>query len=343
MVTRNKIYSMLYILLFFVTKAYSEVTIGFIGDVMLGRMVGEMLVAKKDFAYPWGNLLPILTHTDFNIANLETTFSKDGVKAAKAFNFQSDPSNVEALVQANIRVVNLANNHILDYGIKGLKETIRTLNAVNIKHTGAGLTLNQAQYPAYITKKDINFAILGFTDNEPSWAARENKAGVNYITTQETSIATIRPLIQMVKKNADIVIVSLHGGPNWDERPSRKFQKFAHKLLDAGVDIIHGHSPHIFQGVEIYKNKLIMYSTGDFIDDYATDEIMRNDQSFFFLVTVDKKGLKELRLIPVTNKNMQVNKAPLGDRLAILQRMQRLSSDLNTKIPINGIWQRFEE
>lgn len=337
---KYSLFSLHFFLIF--TQSCSEVTVGFVGDVMLGRMVGERLMQQKNFAFPWGNLLPILEHTDFNVANFETTLALGGIKASKVFNFQSDPRNVEALVQANIQVVNIANNHILDFGRFGLIETLRSLDSVNIKHVGAGLTVKQALYPAYITKRGINFGVLGFSDNEPAWIAKNNKAGINYIKIDETAIDLIKGLIQDAKKRVDFLIVSLHWGPNWDDRPSGDFQKFAHQLIDLGVDIIHGHSPHIFQGIEIYKNKLIMYSTGDFLDDYAIDSLLRNDQSFLFLVTVDKKMIKELRLIPVIIKNMQVNKASNVEGRVIVERMRKLSLELGTSINSNGIVQISE-
>ena len=138
----------------------SELTIGFVGDVMLGRLVSEVLLKNSDYTYPWGNLLPLLKSTDFIIANLETTLALGGTKAVKVFNFKSHPANVEALLQANIQVVNLANNHILDFGQQGLVEILATLDEVGIKHTGAGLTLQQAQTPALINKKGIRCVSL---------------------------------------------------------------------------------------------------------------------------------------------------------------------------------------
>src|SRR5581483_8659044 len=124
--------------------------------------------------------------------------------------------------------------------------------------------------------------------------------------------------------------------------PSAEFRSFAQGLIDLGVDIVHGHSGHIFQGIEVYNNRLIIYNSGDFLDDYAIDNVLRNDQSFLYLVTLDKNNIKELQLIPVVIKNMQVNKASAAQRQAILEKMQRLSAELGTHIPSNGIYQFAE-
>jgi len=246
-------------------------TIAFMGDVMIGRMINEVIVSK-DYAYPWGNTLPLLQETDLRILNLETTLTTHNKKNIKVFNFKALPDRVKTLKQAGIDIVNLANNHTLDFKEEGLAETIATLDAANILHIGAGNNSLQAQKPVIITKNNINIGIIGYTDNEPTWKAAENKPGTNYIRVGD--IQTITHQITSLRPQVDILIVSSHWGPNMQQRPSEEFVQFAHDIIDAGADIIHGHSSHVFQGIEVYKNKVIMYDTGDFIDDYAVDPIL---------------------------------------------------------------------
>jgi poly-gamma-glutamate synthesis protein (capsule biosynthesis protein) len=116
------------------------------------------------------------------------------------------------------------------------------------------------------------------------------------------------------------------------ERPEKKFIEFAHALIDRGVDIVHGHSAHIFQGVEIYKKKLILYDTGDFIDDYYVDPVLRNDRSFLFIVQCAKQKICNLRLIPVIIDNFQVNRAKDADALPAMKRMEMLSKERGTQL-----------
>jgi poly-gamma-glutamate capsule biosynthesis protein CapA/YwtB (metallophosphatase superfamily) len=313
----------------------SSVTIGFVGDIMLGRTVSDLLLRIKDYAYPWGTLLPLLNGTDFVIGNLETAFTRNGIKTPKVFNFRSDPSNVEALKRAKIHAVNIANNHILDFGLQGLIDSLATLNNAQIAHAGAGLNLEQAQQPAFLTKNGIKFGIIGFTDNEPDWAAAENKPGVNYIKIDNQAINKVRSLVVSAKQKVDVLIVSLHWGFNWTEIPPLEFQKFAHDLIDAGADIIHGHSAHIVQPIEIYKNRLIMYGTGDFLDDYAVDLVRRNDQSFLFLVKINKNKIEQIKLIPTEITTMQVNLAK--DPKKSISHMQEISRQFGTTITAAGI------
>jgi poly-gamma-glutamate capsule biosynthesis protein CapA/YwtB (metallophosphatase superfamily) len=336
----KKLYIVLILIFIPLLVISSEVTIGFVGDIMLGRQVGKFLKHTQDYTYPWGNLLPLLRSIDFNVGNLETTLTKSRKKAPKAFNFKSNPANAQALNEANFLFVNLANNHILDFGIPGLKETLATLNDHEIIHAGAGLSSAQAQKAHFITKNNSTFAFLSATDNEPSWAAGIRKAGISFMEFNENNAQALSEQIKELKKTAQFIIVSVHWGPNWDSRPRTSFQKFAHQILDAGADLIHGHSPHIFQGIELYHDKLIIYSAGDFLDDYSVDEALHNDQSFLFLTTFDEQGLKELRLIPVKISNFQVNKAPYREAQTMLLHLQKLSLELGTVVPRNGIWQR---
>ena len=113
------------------------------------------------------------------------------------------------------------------------------------------------------------------------------------------------------------------------EKPKKEFVQFAHDLIDCGVDLIHGHSAHIFQGVEVYKEKLILYDTGDFIDDYYVDPTLRNDRSFLFLIQCSKEQILELRLIPVFIENCQVNRANEYEAQQTFKRMQKLSQEMH--------------
>lgn len=311
-----------------------NVTIGFMGDVMLGRLVNET-IAKKGYGYIWGNLLEELQKNEINIINLEMALTHSNIKVPKIFNFKASPDRANILRLGNITLVNNANNHILDYGPTGLIETLDTLDKFKIKHVGAGLNEREARKPVIINKNGIKIGIVGATDNEPTWKADKNKLGTNYVDISKPQ-SLIKDIINLRQK-VDIVILSIHWGPNMMQRPSADFVKFAHQLIDNGLDILHGHSAHVFQGIEIYKNKLIMYDTGDFIDDYAIDQQLKNNQSFLFNVRINKNGIEKLELIPVVISNMQVNKAINKEKKDIINKMQKLSSEFKTNINDSGI------
>ena len=315
-------------------QASDMVTLIFAGDTMLGRMV-DKVIQTNGHSYVWGDTLPILKDADLRIINLETTFTKSRQKIPKVFNYKSNPKNVTALKKAYIDVVSIANNHIKDFDNEGLLETIQTLDDAQIRHVGAGIDASDSQKPVIITKNNITIGILGATDNEPGWRATENNPGTYYFHINE--LDQLLNAIRALKKEVDVLVVSLHWGPNMRTQPTPAYIDAAHAMINAGADIIHGHSAHIFQGIEVYKNKLILYDTGDFVDDYRVDPLLRNDWSFLFLVTITKNNIVSVKLVPTVINTMQVTLAKQSEKDKIIARMQELSKQFGTTISHNGI------
>lgn len=309
-----------------------NLVIGFMGDVMIGRGVNAIL-ATRGYNYVWGDTLKRLRSTDLNIANLETTLTNSDHEVPKVFNFKASPDRIKCLTDANIYVVNLANNHILDFAEEGLKETLATLDSAHIQHTGAGTNIDSASSPVILSRKNISLAILGCTDNEPGWKATTTKTGVNYVdVSNKKDRQKILQYVEQLQKQNDFVIVSIHWGPNLKEFPAKRFTGFAHEMIDHGASVIHGHSAHNFQGIELYKQKLIFYDTGDFVDDYIVNADLKNDHSFFFMVEFSKQEIVKTKLVPVLISNYQVNLAPDENKNWSIKRIRQLSAKFGTTI-----------
>ena len=313
-----------------------RLVIGLTGDVMMGRGVDDVLT-RNGYIFSWGNVLSAFESTDLNIINLETALTNSNHKSPKTFNFKASPDKIKSLTQACITIVNLANNHILDFSEEGLMETIQSLTEGGIKFVGAGKNDKEASKPVVLTKNNIKIGVLGFTDNEPGWKAGISKSGVNYINISKKSdrdkaLADIENL----SKEADIVVISIHWGSNMKEYPESHFISFAHEMIEYGADIIHGHSAHNFQGIEVYNQKIIFYNAGDFLDDYIVDPVLKNDHSFFYRIEVDKEGIIKTELIPVLISSCQVNLATGQDYNWCLERMQYLSNKFGTNINDKG-------
>lgn len=314
----------------------SSITIGFTGDVMIGRGVNAA-ITNNGYRYPWGNVLPLLGKTDINIINLEAALTNSTKKVYKTFNFKATPDRIETLTIAKVTVANLANNHILDFSEEGLIETIQALNEAGVSHTGAGMNEKEAEKPVILTVKNIRLGILGFTDNEPGWKAGGTWSGVNYIdVSNNEDCEKALMAISELRKETDLLIVSIHWGPNMQAEPEQYFIDFAHAMIEQGADIIHGHSAHNFQGIEVYQHKLILYDTGDFLDDYAVDPFLRNDHSFLFKVEVSQKRIEKLVLVPVLISHCQVNLATIEDYKWSIKRMQKLSAKFGTDVSDEG-------
>jgi poly-gamma-glutamate synthesis protein (capsule biosynthesis protein) len=174
---------------------------------------------------------------------------------------------------------------------------------------------------------------VAFTDNEPGWAATATSPGTNYIqiSTAEETLRSVRETISRSRAaGADVVIFSVHWGANMVERPSPEFKEFAHAVMDAGADVFHGHSAHLFQGSEIWRGKPIIYDAGDFVDDYAVDPVLRNDRGLIFRLLVEEGKVKYLELLPVFISHCEVNLVTGAHRDAIIQRMSSLSAEMGT-------------
>ena len=310
--------------------------IALVGDVMLGRLVNDAL-ADAEFtgvgpAYPWGSTLPLLASADIRVGNLEFVLSDDGTAwPAKVFRFRSDTRNVDSLRAAGFTVVSLANNHVLDYGAEALREMLGTLDAHGILHSGAGVDLEDARRPAICHADTLSVGFLAVTDNEPGWEAEAAAPGVHYvpIDVDDARARELLDLVRHTRSRVDLLIVSAHWGGNWGFDVPGDHRTFAHALIDAGAGVVYGHSPHIVRGVEVYRDRPIIYSAGDFIDDYAVDEFARNDQSFVFLLETDAGIPRELRLHPTVIIDFQARLAR-GSARAIAQRMQTLCGELGT-------------
>ncbi len=305
-----------------------------VGDIMLGRLVNDSLRSKEP-AYPWGDTLPVFKSADLRIGNLEcvlTDTTKPWLKTPKIFHFRSDSKNVNSLLSANIDIVSLANNHILDFNVQGLKDTLVMLKQAGIKSAGAGLNITEAKKPVLLKKDGLSIGLIAFSDNEPAWEASRNEPGTFYvpIDLKDKRAKELLRIIEAVKHSIDLLIVSAHWGGNWGYEPPSEHTIFAHAMIDSGADVIYGHSCHTFRGVEIYKNRPILYSSGDFVDDYAVDDLQRNDESFIFLLETDNGHLKKLIFYPVVIENFQVRLAGPRSR-AIAAKMSFISQKLNTK------------
>lgn len=306
------------------------------GDVMIGRTVNKA-ISQNGYSYPWGDLLPELIHADVVIVNLETTLTNSDRMVPKMFNFKATPDKVQTLTAAGITAVALANNHILDFSEEGLSETLLTLQYAGLPYTGAGMNEAEAAKPVYIRKNGLTIGLISFTDNEPTWKAGPQKCGTNYIDIagRQDRQKVLAAVLQL-RRETDLVVVSLHWGPNMRLEPPPLFVDFAHQLVDQGADIIHGHSAHIFQAVEVYRHKLILYDTGDLVDDYVVDPVLRNDLSFLYLVELRDHDLYRLNLIPTAISHYQVNKALNGDYTWSLKRLQQLSANQATRVNDGG-------
>ncbi|KAE8362866.1 hypothetical protein BDV27DRAFT_13744 [Aspergillus caelatus] len=358
-------------------------TLTFTGDVMLGRLIDQLLPthlpnqpdwqttinqilktapALRSYSHisPWGSALPFLLRpaSDLNIINLETAVTTvDTPWPNKAFNYRMHPCNLEVLKAGKIDYVSLANNHTLDFEVGGLQETVERVRGAGIGFAGVG---DRPLEPAVLGLKRGGFKeesggsgssssgggggeteeykihIYSASDHPRAWA---NIPQFNFIDYTPATRAKLKTILTSGEKPA-LKIFSVHWGPNYAWRPAGEIRALAQFLVDeCGVDIVHGHSAHHVQGVEVYRGRLIMYGCGDFVDDYALNGQFRNDLGALWRVMVAEDGrgglsLGRLEVVPTRCQRFEVEVLRIDDEdhAWVRERVGELSREFGTVV-----------
>jgi poly-gamma-glutamate synthesis protein (capsule biosynthesis protein) len=305
------------------------------GDVMLGRHVRDVMQGSGMHA-PLEGIAPLLRSADLAIVNLECALTDGTTRwhgAPKAYYFAGPPGGGQALADAGIRLVSVANNHSLDYDVQGLADTVRILDAQGIAHAGAGPDLGQALAPAIVPCGEVLVGMAAFCDHQDDFAAADDKPGIAWLDLHDETVAIdafARALAPLRTAGVRWTILSLHWGPNMVTAPSPHLRRLAYAAVDMGWKIVYGHSAHIFHGVELYRDCPILYACGDLVDDYAIDPDLRNDHQLLFDVQLDDAVLRRIVLHPVFIRRGRVAPADHTQRAWIYTRMQALCRDLGT-------------
>lgn len=335
----------------------TPITLFFCGDVMLGRGIDQILPHPCDPAirepyidnaldyvrlaervngpiarpvtpaYVWGDALEELARVKphARIVNLETAVTCSEDRVPKGINYRMSPANVACLSAAAIDCCALANNHVLDWGPSGLAETLDTLRAAGIRTAGAGRSRLEAEAPAELPLEPHGRILVFSFGTEssgvaPAWAATPNRPGIDFLSDlSEHTADRIAARVHAVKRHGDLVVASVHWGGNWGYAISAVEERFAHRLIEnAGVDVFHGHSSHHPKGIDVFRDKLILYGCGDFINDYegiGGHGEFRSDLGLMYFPTLEAETGRLLRLevVPTQMKRLRVQRASPAD------------------------------
>ena len=300
------------------------------------------------FDYIWGEALTELdlAKVDLKIVNLETAVTtSDKHWLGKRIHYRMNPRNIGCLSAAGIHACALANNHIMDWSHAGLVETLQTLDATGIAHAGAGSNADEAMHPAILNVSGkgriLLFSIGSITSGIPSdWRATHVSAGVNLVDQlSKKSAAQLANRIREFQQPGDLVIVSVHWGDNWGYHIPSQQVAFAHRLIDEGVAIVHGHSSHHVKAIEVFKGKLILYGCGDFITDYegiSDYEHFRRDLALMYLLEIDPRsgGLLSARLVPMQMRRFRLERTLSGDAQFLCDLLMKTAEHFNTHFEV---------
>jgi poly-gamma-glutamate capsule biosynthesis protein CapA/YwtB (metallophosphatase superfamily) len=316
--------------------------------VRLAEQANGPISAPVDFPYIWGAALDEFNRArpDARIINLETSITRSDAYVPKGINYRMSPENTGCLAAAGVDCCVLGNNHVLDWGHTGLLDTLATLERFQIKTAGAGRDAAQAMAPAILEiagePRILVFSFASVASGTPrGWAATHDAGGVNLLRDlSEATSAAITDRVIQVRRPDDIVVISIHWGPNWGYHIPEEHRRFAHRLIDmADVSIIHGHSSHHAKAIEVHNNRLILYGCGDFLNDYegiGGYEEYRSDLSLMYLADIDpgSSDLVALELAPLQIKRFQLERAASEDVNWLQQTLDRESRPFRTRVRI---------
>lgn len=299
------------------------------GDILLDRGVSEYL-EENGYDYPYAGIKEEIIKGDIAIANLECPLTDSGNAVLKRpeLVFKGSKLNGTALKRSGFDLLNLANNHTMDQGREGLTNTIKLLESSGIRTLGAGMTRSEARKPVFIEKGRKRIGFLGYCDFPPEgYIYDEDKADV-----ARADMKSLSKEVKAAREQCDFLVVSFHWGKEFDFYPGDRQREMAHAAVENGADLIIGHHPHVLQGVEEYKGKLIFYSLGNFVFDRQLPK--GTDESVIIDITVDGGGWKEARVVPVRVEDCQPVIAQGQAAELILDKYKACSKDYEVNIDI---------
>jgi poly-gamma-glutamate synthesis protein (capsule biosynthesis protein) len=273
-----------------------------------------------DPTYVWGDMRRLSREgVDVRIVNLETALTDRGRPwPSKGIHYRAHPANASCLSAAGIDVAVVANNHILDWSQPGLDDTLDTLDRLGVGRTGAGRDEREAWAPAsVITDAGARVLVLGVgspsSGIDPAWESGTDRPGVAVVgSLSNASVEKVARALDPIRRPGDIIVVSIHWGPNWGYGVPSTHRRFARDLVDhVGVDVVHGHSSHHPMGLDIYRGSLILYGCGDLLTDYegiGGHDQYRANLGGWYVVSFDGSGdgIRDLRIIPTKVDRFQL-------------------------------------
>jgi poly-gamma-glutamate synthesis protein (capsule biosynthesis protein) len=286
----------------------------------------------------WDRVTPAV-----RMVNLETSITRSRDYEPKGINYRMHPDNIGSLTSARLDICILANNHVLDWGREGLIETVQTLERAHIQTVGAGRNRAEAVRPVIHALPGGRHLIVAACAHESSgvpdhWAALTDEPGVHLLPDLgDETAADLATHVARHKLRDDIALLSIHWGNNWGFDVARQHINFAHRLIDGGIDIVYGHSSHHVRPIEIYRDRLVLYGCGDFINDYegiAGYESYRNDLTLMYFPSFGPRTgqLQRLEMTPMQIRRMRLHRALQDDTRWLWNTVNEISRAFGTEV-----------
>ena len=310
-----------------------EITISIAGDVLMDGVVRKQ-INKNGYNYPWEKVNKYFQESDLSIVNLETSITTRGKKwPNKQFNFRSHPKNLKYMKEAGVDVVTIANNHILDYSNQGFLDTLNHLEKNKIPYAGGGRNKKEALQGVVVDVEGVKVGILAFSRVIPDvkWYATDKRSGL--VGAYDGYTKDMMNRIKQMKEEVDILVLSIHWGKERSTKPRKQEIDLAKSCIDAGVDIVMGHHPHVLQGVEMYKGKPIFYSLGNFVFG-GKDKITRT--TMIGQINIVDKKIESINVIPCNIVNGRPIPVAGKEKVEAINYINKLCKPFNLKFDGGG-------
>jgi poly-gamma-glutamate synthesis protein (capsule biosynthesis protein) len=317
--------------------------------VELAERTNGPIPRRAAFDYVWGDALAEIEarSPDLRLVNLETSVTTSDEAYPKGINYRMHPRNAPCLRAAGIGCASLANNHVLDWGPRGLLETLDVLAREGVAVAGAGRDLTEAERPAVVaTRGKGRVLVFGFgspTSGVPAeWAAAEGRPGVSWLEDLSGRTADrVAGLVSRWRRPGDLVVASIHWGGNWGYDVPAEQREFAHRLVERGAaDLVHGHSSHHPKGIEVYRERAVLYGCGDFLNDYegiAGYEEFRSELVLACFASLDAAGrLAGLEMVPFRIRRFRLERVARADAQWLERTLDREARRLGTAVELRG-------
>ncbi len=312
--------------------------IGILGDFCLSFVDSTINFSKIVEDFSKSNILNELNNNTINIINLEAPITNSNKMIEKTGPSLKNPEEtIDIIKLMNVQICTLANNHIFDFGVEGLKDTLNICEKNNLKTVGAGLDLQQIYKPLIVEDNEVKVAIIAFAENEFNTIhLQEQGAGSNNL-----DIIEICSQIHNAKSKSDYVVLIAHGGHEEYHYPSPRIKKLYRFFIDSGADALIGHHPHVVQGFEEYKGKPIFYSIGNYFFP-SSDNNKSNNEGFVVVLNILKDSL-DYSFLPYTQSinNFQVNLMGEEQKIEFMKSVESFSSIILNDSMLKKNWLDF--
>lgn len=289
-----------------------------VGDILLDRGIRKK-IHEHGVDYPFELVAPFISGFDLAFCNLECPVSAQGTSTGKVYCFRADTGFFTGVENAGFDIFSLANNHIIDWGLAACLDTRDLIERHGLVALGVGKTDHDARTPRIIRKHGLTFAFGAYVGKPLTGMLSAGPA--------QASCDEIVREIQQIRDRVDFVIISMHWGTEYEHIPENHQVKWAHRLIDAGADLIIGHHPHVLQSFEVYKERCILYSLGNFVFDQRH---LYQRQSGVFSCVFRKGRIDSMMFYPVLLEDLRPGLATDSARTLIFEQMSTISGKFSS-------------